>query len=116
MNRFSLRNFIISLLHLIAAFLISSSYVLAAQIQIAWDANTDLDLAGYKVYYGTAPRSYGGLGTPMDVGNVTSYTITGLTQGQTYYIVVTAYDNAIPANESGYSNEVSGVATDSRTP
>ena len=116
MNHFSLRNFIISLLHLIAAFLISSSYVLAAQIQIAWNANTETDLAGYKVYYVTASGYYGGFGTPINVGNVTTYTITGLTQGQTYYIAITAYDNAIPANESGYSDEVSGVATEPGTP
>jgi hypothetical protein len=116
MNHFSLRNFIISLLGLIASFLISSSYILAAQIKIAWDANTELDLAGYKVYYVTASGYYGGFGTPIDVGNVTTYTITGLTQGQTFYIAVTAYDNAIPANESGYSYEVSGVATDPGTP
>jgi len=116
MNHFSLRNFIISLLGLIASFLILPSYVLAAQIKMAWDANTEPDLAGYKVYYVTASGYNGGFGTPIDVGNVTTYTITGLTQGQTYYIAVTAYDNAIPANESGYSDEVSDVATDSGTP
>jgi hypothetical protein len=110
MNHFSLRNFIISLLGWIAPLLISSSYVLAAHIKIVWDANTELDSASYKVYYVSASEYYGGFRVPINVGNVTSYTITGLTQGQTYYIVVTAYDNAIPANESGYSNEVSGVA------
>jgi hypothetical protein len=116
MNHFSLRNFIISLLGLITPFLMLSSYILAAQIKIAWDANTEPDSAGYKVYYGTASGYYGGSGTTIDVGNVTTYTLTGLTQGKTYYIVVTAYGNAIPPNESGYSNEVSGVATDSGTP
>ena len=46
------------------------------------------------------------------MGNVTTYTVTGLTTGQTYYLAVTAYDNASPANESTYSTEVSGAATD----
>jgi len=43
----------------------------------------------------------------IDVGNITTYTLTGLTQGQTYFIALTAYDTS--HNESGYSNEVSGV-------
>ena len=79
----------------------------AAQIRLAWDSNGEPDLAGYKVYYGTASRSYG---TPVNIGNVTAYTLTGLTQGQTYYLSVTAYDSS--SNESSYSGEVSGVATD----
>jgi len=79
----------------------------AAQIGLAWDANVESDLAGYKVYYGTASQSYG---TPVDIGNLTSYTLTGLTQGQTYYLSVTAYDTS--KNESIHSSEVSGAATD----
>lgn len=83
------------------------SAAFAAQIRIAWDPNSESDLAGYKVYYGTSSRNYG---TPINVGNVTTYTITGLTAGQTYYIAVTAYDTA--NNESDFSNEVSGAATE----
>jgi len=79
----------------------------AAQIRLAWDANSEPDLTGYKVYYGTASQSYG---SPLDVGNVTTYTLTGLTQGQTYYLSVTAYDTS--NNESNHSGEVSGAATD----
>ena len=30
----------------------------AAEIKIAWDPNTEEDLAGYKVYYGMAPWSF----------------------------------------------------------
>jgi len=77
----------------------------AAQIKLAWDPNTEPDLAGYKVYYGPASGMYG---SPIDVANVTTYTLTGLTQGQTYYAAVKAYDRS--NNESGYSNEVSGIA------
>ena len=74
-------------------------------ISLAWDPNTESDLAGYKVYYGTASRSYG---SSVNVGNVTSYQLTGLTSGQTYYIALTAYDTL--GYESGFSNEVSGPA------
>ncbi len=84
----------------------------AGTISLAWDApatNSDgsplADLAGYYVYYGTASRVYG---APIDAKNVTGYTLTGLTHGQTYFIAVTAYDTS--QNESQFSDEVSGVA------
>jgi hypothetical protein len=41
----------------------------AGQATLRWDANTEPELAGYKLYYGTAPGAYG---TPVSVGNVTS--------------------------------------------
>ena len=81
---------------------IIASNALAAQATLAWDPNTESDLAGYKVHYGTASGSYT---VHTDVHNVTSYTVTGLTAGQTYYFVATAYDAS--GNESGYSNPVS---------
>lgn len=68
---------------------------------VSWDANTEPDLAGYRLYYGTAPGVYG---TPIDVGNVTSYLVTGLTAGVVYYFAVTAYDTS--GNESAKSTEV----------
>jgi len=71
-------------------------------IKLAWDSNTEPNLAGYKIYYGTVTGTYD---RSIDVGNVTTYDLTGLTQGQTYFIVATAYDKS--NNESGYSNEVS---------
>lgn len=74
----------------------------AASILVSWNANTEDDLAGYKVYYGTASRSYG---SGLDVGNVTSYRFDNVPLGRTYYIAVTAYDTS--NNESGYSEEAS---------
>ena len=69
---------------------------------LKWNANSELDLAGYYIYHGTASRSYG---APMDAGVATTYTVTGLTDGVTYYFGVTARD--VAGNESSYSNEVS---------
>ncbi|HEY5997776.1 MAG TPA: choice-of-anchor D domain-containing protein [bacterium] len=81
--------------------ILGAGQALAAQVTLAWDANTEPDVTGYKVYYGTASGVYG---TPIDAGNVTTYTVTGLTDGTTYYFAATAYDSV--GNESGYSNEV----------
>ncbi|MDR4499305.1 MAG: Ig-like domain-containing protein [Candidatus Scalindua sp.] len=69
---------------------------------LAWDPNTEGDLAGYRVHYGVSSGNYD---TIVDVGNQTSYTISGLISGTTYYFAVTAYN--ISDNESIYSNEVS---------
>ena len=79
-----------------------ASNAMAAQVTLAWDPNTESDLAGYRVHYGTASGSYT---SHTDVHNVTSFTVTGLTAGQTYYFAATAYDTS--GNESGYSNPLS---------
>src|SRR4030042_4199018 len=84
----------------------------AAEIRIAWDPNSEPDLAGYKVYYGTASGVYNGPGSPMNVGNVNSYRLLDLNPGQIYFIALKAYDTF--GNESGYSNEVSGFSRATR--
>ena len=76
---------------------------LAGSATLHWQANTEPDLAGYRIYYGTSSRSYGPY-IPVDK-NTTSYTINNLTEGQTYYFALTAVDTS--GNESGYSQEVS---------
>jgi len=84
----------------------------AADITIAWDANTEADLAGYKIYYGTGSRNYT---TSEDVGNATSYTITNLDEGVTYYFAAKAYDTS--QNESDYSAElVYTISAPNRSP
>ena len=72
---------------------------------LAWDAVTHPNLMGYRVYFGTAPGTYSQTaGNGVNVNNVTTHTITGLTSGTRYYFAVTAYDAA--NNESAFSNEV----------
>jgi dockerin type I repeat protein/fibronectin type III domain protein len=71
-------------------------------VNLTWDANTESDLAGYRIHIGTSSRNYSLL--TKDVGNVTAYSITTLVANTTYYFVVTAYDNA--GNESLPSNEI----------
>jgi hypothetical protein len=71
---------------------------------LAWNASTESDLAGYKVYRGTGSGTFGAPLTTLPK-TTTSYTATGLQNGTTYFFVITAYDNS--GNESTYSNEVS---------
>ena len=73
---------------------------LAADVSLAWDASTSTGITGYKVYVGTASGTYG---SPVAIGNQTTYAVTGLSAG-TYYFAVTATTSSA---ESGFSNEVS---------
>lgn len=72
-----------------------------AQGSLAWDPVDDPAVAGYKVHYGTASRTYD---TIEDVGSATSYPITDLAAGVTYYFAVTAYDTSL--TDSDYSAEL----------
>jgi hypothetical protein len=74
----------------------------AAQVTLEWDPNSEPDLAGYKVYYGTES---GAQLDSVDVGNATTYTVMGLLEETTYYFAATAYNTS--NQESSYSNEVS---------
>ena len=81
-----------------------SSFVLAGDVTVAWDANTEENLAGYKLYYGTSSRDYP---QNVDVGNNTQHTLTDITNGVLYYYAATAYD--ADANESELSEEISYI-------
>lgn len=63
----------------------------AMDVKLKWDANTESDLAGYKVYYGV-----GGLANPtvVDVGNVTTTTVTGLDARLVYSFAVKPYNTS----------------------
>jgi len=96
---------VILLLILFSIFL--SRFVSAAQIKLAWDPpDGGGSYTGYRVYYGTASWTFG---PPTYVGNVQTHTLTGLTEGQSYFIAVTSFNN-ITSKESVYSNQAIGVA------
>jgi len=76
----------------------------APSVTLTWNANTESDLAGYRVYRATSSGTYGAPIATIQ-GNTASYVATGLQFGTTYFFVVTAFD--IAGNESAYSNEVS---------
>jgi PKD repeat protein len=91
----------------------------AMDITLAWDANSEADLAGYKIYYktGIPAPPYNGEGasegnSPISVAveelinpNSPQYIIHGLSDTETVYLTLTAFNT--DGMESGYSNEVS---------
>jgi hypothetical protein len=101
-SRLSRSIFLLTVIQLSLIICITSAY--AAQVTLGWSPGTEPDLAGYKVYYGTASRNYT---QSVDINNrtATSCTITNLTEGQTYYFAATAYNTSLV--ESPHSAEVS---------
>ena len=101
-----------STLFMLLATVLFSTAVLAAQVQVTWNANTEEDLAGYRLYVGQASGQYG---EPVDVGNVTGHVMEITPQhGATYYFALTAYDTS--GNESGYSDEATCFVPDGVKP
>jgi len=83
---------------------------LAKTVTLHWDASPSA-VSGYKIYYqaGSSQAPLTGSGategaSPVDVGNVLTYTLTGLADSETHFFAVTAYDSN--GNESSYSNIV----------
>ena len=73
-------------------------HAVAASVTLAWDPNSEPAIAGYKLYYGKASGTYESV---IDVGNQTTYSISGLEEGKTYFFTVTAY------NVFGYGSDFS---------
>lgn len=82
-------------------FLVTSCPVYAFDLTLAWDPNTEPDLAGYKIYIGYSSRQYS---WALDVGNRTTGTLKNLEPETVYYITLTAYNSQ--GIESNFSNEV----------
>lgn len=81
-------------------------------IDLGWDSHPYVIAGwGYNLYYDTDTSGppYEGTGTaggssPIDVGDVTSYTLSSLASDKNYFIALTVYDPV--GHESGYSTEV----------
>jgi chitinase len=86
----------------------------AASVRLSWSPNTETDLAGYKLGYGTSPRTQ----TPytqtvvINDRNATSWPLT-LSPG-VYYFGLRAFDAS--GNDSGFSAEVTAEVTDLSPP
>ena len=75
---------------------------LAANVRLQWNPNSESDVSGYRVYFGTSSGSYS---QSVNVGKVLDYTLSGLSAGQNYYFVATATN--VSGIESIYSSAVS---------
>jgi hypothetical protein len=106
-RRFS--SFLISgLLSVVTFVLVSLVFpqdIYAVDITLTWDASSQPDLDGYRVYCRQEGDSYN-YNHPDWAGNRTETTCTiyGLDDNNTYYFVVRAVD--VEGNESGDSNEI----------
>ena len=99
------------------ALALSPHLLVGGQITVTWtfathnmDGTALTDLAGAKVYYGTASGEYGFV---IDVpggepGETRSYTLTGLEPGVAYYLNGTAYNSL--GLESDFGGEVVRIA------
>jgi chitodextrinase len=94
-----LHSFLITLAIIFTLVLVPRCF--AAQVTLAWDKNTEPDIAGYKIHYGTDSGSYD---YSVNVGNYTSCTISDLAEDTTYYFTATAYNTQ--NNESDFSEKI----------
>src|ERR1700738_2745111 len=77
----------------------------AASVGLAWDANSDPNIAGYRLHTGSQSGVYS---QSTNVGNTNFVLVTNLIAGKPYYFTVTAYNTT--AVESAPSNQVTYMA------
>lgn len=86
------------LLHLTLLLLVQGAS--ASSITLKWIPNPTIEnVAGYRVYYGTAPGVING---SVDVGTTTTKTFDALTEGKSYYFAVSAI------GQNGFESKLSG--------
>ena len=84
----------------------------AYTVTLQWDASTDTDLAGYKMYYANANvQPFAGTGATQGVSGAVTIpkgtqigSLSGLDPAKPYFFAITAYN--ISGQESAYSNIV----------
>ena len=80
---------------------------IGGRLNVSWSASPDPDIKNYTVRWGTT------LGGPypnsVSADKLTAYTISGLTNGQTYHVVVTATNTSNLT--SAFSTDVAGKPT-----
>ena len=96
--------FSLTVLFLLVLCLVTADSACSFEISVAWDANTESILAGYRVFYRQAGLDYD-YSNPAYDGTATHCTLSGLDTNTTYYFTARAYD--IYGNESDNSVELS---------
>lgn len=87
---------------IVSIILASATLSQAVSLSIAWNPNSEADLAGYKLYYDN--NLNGDYQNVVNVGMVSEYEITNLPCGTTYRIAMSAYD--VNHNESELSTAI----------
>jgi len=73
----------------------------ATTLHLAWDANSETNVVGYRLYWGTAQRDY--IASNVVDAATTQSSVSNLVAGTRYHFAVTAFSEHA---ESGYSDEV----------
>lgn len=91
--------FRLALLAMVFGLCLAPAAGFAQDISLAWNPSVSTGVTGYKLYYqaDTADQPMEGIEalegpSPIDVGDVTAFTLTGLPEGSVYYFRATAYN------------------------
>ncbi len=85
-------------------------------VLLTWDANTETDLAGYLIFYGSESGVYDGIEanegeSPIVISKFDEFEITGLPDnGSEFFFAIKAFD--LSGNQSDLSEESSSITTD----
>jgi hypothetical protein len=85
----------------------------AAEVTLAWDPPADGLTAGYLIFIGTSPQSYS---AQVNAGSATSFTVSGLSSGMTYYFVVRAYSASGALSAPSTEVQATAPALSAETP
>ena len=93
-----------------SCWLVTTPVFASFAVTLAWDANPETDLVGYKLSYGPASGAYKNV---ISTGLVTEISVPNLVEGTTYYFAVAAVNAAgaqsLNSNEVSYSFTTSGT-------
>ncbi len=89
------------------ALLLFGGNAFAGQLKFSWKASKSRNVGGYKILYGLSRKNYI---ASIDVGKRTTYKVSRLMDGGTYYFALKAYNKA-RNKESKFSNEVKATVT-----
>ncbi len=83
------------------------AYPLNGSVKLVWDdAGEYSTVTGYKIYYGTEPGEYSGVGSPIIIGKTNEYIVNNLDNDQIYYFSISAFDSISENHQSAFSTEV----------
>jgi hypothetical protein len=91
-----------SLCAIVAALFFTLTSVAVQKVTLAWQPSATPGVVGYNIYFGLVSGQYI---SKVTVTNGSSGTVTGLTEGLTYYFTVTVFTasgESLPSNEVAY--------------